>query len=69
MAQILSIATRQWRYRSHIEAREVVLARPCRDLLRLAMRPAVPVGSSAVRFLQELLVLAIQFVVEDNAPH
>ena len=35
--------------------------------LRFAVGPAVTVGSSPVTLLQELLVLALEFVVEDDA--
>ena len=34
----------------------------------VAVRTAVAVGASAVVFLQELLVLALQVLVEDDAP-
>jgi hypothetical protein len=52
-----------------VEVREVVLASPCGDFLWLPSRAPVAIGSPAIRFLQELLVFAFQFVVEDDAPH
>jgi hypothetical protein len=50
-----------------VEVRQVMLARPVANLVLLAVRAAVAVGASAVEFLQELLVLALEVLFEDNA--
>jgi hypothetical protein len=47
--------------------RELVLARPPRDLLWLAVRPAVGVRSTAIALLEEPLVVALELVVQDDA--
>jgi hypothetical protein len=51
-----------------VEEREFLLACPGLNLFRRAVRPAVAVGPAAVTLLQELLVVTLQFVVEDDAP-
>jgi hypothetical protein len=51
-----------------IEVRQVVLTRPFTNLALVAVRTAVAVGASAVVFLQELLVLALQVLLEHDAP-
>ena len=51
-----------------VEVRQVVFARPVADLVLVAIRPAVAVGAVSVVFLQELLVLALQVLLEDDAP-
>jgi hypothetical protein len=51
-----------------VEEREVVLACPRLNFFRRAVRPTVAVGPAAVTLLQELLVVTLQFVVEDDAP-
>src|SRR5690606_16677479 len=45
---------------------QIVLDRPAMNLLMGAIRPAVAVRLAAIAFLQELLVLALQLVVEDD---
>ena len=50
-----------------IEVRQIVLARPVTDLVLVATRSAVAVGATAVRLLQELLVLALQVLLEEDA--
>ena len=52
-----------------IEVRQVVFARPLANLVLVAVRTAVAVGASAVVLLQELLVLALQVLLEDDAPN
>lgn len=47
---------------------QVVVLRPGGDLPGRPVGPAGAVGARAVPLLQELLVLAFQFVVEDDAP-
>ena len=47
--------------------RQVVLDRPLLDFFTAAIRPPVTVGAVAISLLQELLVLALQFVIEDDA--
>ena len=50
-----------------IEVRQVVLARPVADLFLAAVRSSVAVWSVAVVVLQELLVLAFEILLEDDA--
>ena len=52
-----------------IVVRQLVLARPPRDLLGLAIRPAVAVLLAAIALVQEALIVALQLVVEDDAPN
>ena len=52
-----------------IEVRQVVLVRPLADFVLVAVRTAVAVGASAVVLLQELLILALQVLLEDDAPN
>lgn len=49
-----------------IEIRQVVLARPVADLVLAAIRSSVAIGAVAVVVLQELLVLALQVLLEDD---
>lgn len=51
-----------------VEERQVVFVRPLADLLFVAVRSSVAVGAVAVVLLQELLVLALQVLLEDDAP-
>src|SRR5262245_27652698 len=50
-----------------VEVRQVVFARPLLNLARVPVRPAVAVGPPAVVLLQPRLVLALQFLFEDDA--
>jgi hypothetical protein len=50
-----------------IEVRQVVLVGPPADIVLVSVRPAVAVGAPSVVFLQELLILAFQFLLEDDA--
>jgi hypothetical protein len=50
-----------------VEVRQVVLPRPLADLVLVAVGASVTVRPAAVVFLQELLVFALQVVVEDDA--
>jgi len=50
-----------------VEERQVVLMRPLFDLSRIAVRTAVGVRSIAVAIVEELLVFALQLVVENDA--
>jgi len=49
-----------------IEVRQVVVARPLANLVLVAVGAAIAVGASAVVFLEELLVLALQVLFEDD---
>src|SRR5262249_38681536 len=49
-----------------VEERQIVLVRPLLDLSWVAVRTAVGVRLVAVAIVQELLVFALQFVVEDD---
>jgi hypothetical protein len=51
-----------------IEVRQVVFARPLANLVLVAVGAAIAVGASAVAFLEELLVLALQVLLEHDAP-
>ena len=50
-----------------VVARQVVLARPLLDLQRIAVGSAIAVVTIAIALLQELLILAFQVVLEDDA--
>jgi hypothetical protein len=50
-----------------IEVREVVIACPVFDLARVAIGSAVAVWPAAVSFLEPFLVLALEFVVQNDA--
>jgi hypothetical protein len=49
-----------------IEVRQVVVVRPFLDFARVPIRSSVTVGSPAVVFLEPLLILALELVVEDD---
>ena len=49
-----------------IVVRQFVLARPPRDLLGLAIRPAVAVLLPSIALVEEPLIVALEFVVEDD---
>ena len=49
--------------------RQVVFARPSCDLLWLAIRSSVAVLLAAIALVKELLVIALQLVVQDYAIH
>ena len=51
-----------------IVVRQFILARPPCNLFGLAVRPAVTVLLAAIAFVEESLVVALQLVVEDDAP-
>ena len=50
-----------------VEVRQIVLLGPLFDLFRIAVRTAVGVRMIAVAIVEELLVLALQLVVEHHA--
>src|SRR6266540_4216061 len=50
-----------------VGVRQVVIVGPFLDLRIVAIGPAVVVGASTIAFLQELLILALQLVVQDDA--
>jgi hypothetical protein len=50
-----------------VEVRQIMLACPVTDLVLVAAGPAVTVRSVAVVVLEELLVLALQVLLEDDA--
>jgi hypothetical protein len=52
-----------------IEVRQVVLARPAFDLVVIAIGSSIAVRPAAVPFLEPLLVLALELVVEYDAPN
>ncbi len=49
-----------------IEVRQVVFVRPFLDLVRLAIGPAICIIVVSISFVQPLLVLALELVVEDD---
>jgi hypothetical protein len=51
-----------------LEVRQLVLACPGTDLVRLPVWPTVAVTAAPVPLLQEALILALQLVVEDDPP-
>ena len=52
-----------------IVVRQLVFTRPTRNLFRLTVRPAVAVLVASVALVQEALIVALQLVVEDDAPN
>src|SRR5688572_21008469 len=52
-----------------IVVRQVVFTRPPCNLFRLTVRPAVAVLLAAITLVQESLIVALQLVVEDDAPN
>jgi hypothetical protein len=50
-----------------VEVRQLVLVRPALDLARVAIGAAVAVRSAAIMFLEPLLILAFELLVEDDA--
>jgi hypothetical protein len=52
-----------------VVVRQVVLASPTRDLLRLAVRPPIAILLASIALVQETLVVALELVIEDNAVH
>ena len=50
-----------------VEEGQIVLACPTTNLVLVAARPAVAIRAVAVVILQELLVLALQVLLEDDA--
>jgi hypothetical protein len=51
-----------------VVVRELVLARPILDLVRLTVWPAVVPLALAIAFVQPLLILAFELVIEDDPP-
>ena len=51
-----------------VVVRQLVLPRPPRDLFGLAIRPAVAVLLAAIALVEEPLIVALELVVEDDAP-
>ena len=51
-----------------IVVRQLVFAGPSCNLFGLTVRPAVTVLLAAITFVQESLIIALQLVVEDDAP-
>src|ERR1700730_17705394 len=49
-----------------IEVRQVVFERPFLDLVRLAIRPTIRIVAVPITFVQPLLILALELVVEDD---
>ncbi len=52
-----------------IEVRQVVLTRPAFDLVAIAIGSSIAVWPAAVPLLEPLLILALELVVEDDAPN
>ena len=50
-----------------VVARQVMLSRPILDLQRIAVGSPIAVVTIAIALLQELLILAFQVVLEDDA--
>jgi hypothetical protein len=51
-----------------IVVRQLVFPRPTRNLFGLTVRPAVAVLLAAIAFVEEALIVALELVVEDDAP-
>ena len=52
-----------------IVVRQLVFPRPTRNLFGLTVRPAVAVLLAAIALVEESLIVALQLVVEDDAPN
>jgi hypothetical protein len=52
-----------------VEVRQVVLTRPVFDLVPIAIGSSIAVWSAAVPFLEPRLILALELVVEHDAPN
>jgi hypothetical protein len=52
-----------------VEVRQIVIPPPFTNLVLVAVWPPVAVGPASVVLLQELLVLALQVLLEDDAPN
>ena len=52
-----------------IVVRQLVLPRPPRNLFGLTVRPAVAVLLAAIALVEEALIVALELVVEDDAPN
>lgn len=52
-----------------VVVRQVVFARPLRDLLRLTVRPPVAVLLASIALMQKTLIVALELVVQDHAMH
>jgi hypothetical protein len=52
-----------------IVVRQVVFPRPSGNLFGLTVRPAVTVFLAAIALVEESLIVALQLVVEDDAPN
>jgi hypothetical protein len=52
-----------------IVVRQLVFARPAPNLFGLTVRPAVAVLLASVALVQEALIVALELVVEDDAPN
>jgi hypothetical protein len=51
-----------------IVVRQLVFPRPSGNLFWLTVRPAIAVLLAAIAFVEESLIVALQLVVEDDAP-
>jgi hypothetical protein len=49
------------------EVRELVFGGPTLDVARIAIRPAIAVGATAIGFLEPFLIVAFEFLIEDDA--
>jgi hypothetical protein len=52
-----------------VVVRQLVFPRPPRDLVGLAVRATVAVLLAAIALVEESLIVTLEFVVEDDAPH
>jgi hypothetical protein len=66
---VLVLDPRVWKPDVPIVVRQLVFTRPTRNLFRLTVRPAVAVLLAAIALVEESLIVALQLVVEDDAPN
>jgi len=64
---ILVLDARVWELNVSPVVRKLVLDGPTMDLFRRSIGSPIALGLAAIALLQELLVLALQLVVEDDA--
>jgi hypothetical protein len=51
------------------EVRQVVFGGPALDVARVAIGPPIAVGATAIGFLEPILILTFEFLVEDDTPN
>jgi hypothetical protein len=66
---VVVLDTNVWKLDVPIVERKCTLARPPFNLLAVAIRPTAAVSSTPIRVLQKALVVALQILLQHDAPH